>query len=337
MAYNLVSCDLILIGVKMVSYDLEVDLVLKKIREKNAKSVMLQFPDGLKDYGCNLAKIISEKTEAVTYISGDPCYGACDLAVEEAKKLDVDIIVHFGHSPFKTRDNTNVIYVDSHAKIKVDKIVKKAVPVLKKYNQIGLIASIQHVHLLNDVKYLLLQNNLKVKIGSACRRIKYDGQVIGCDYTTLETIEKDVDAFLYIGGGLFHALGAALATQKPVLAADPYLMKITDLTQLRKKILRQRQGVIYKFLQFKRIGVIIGVKTGQCNPVIAKKIKKKLEQKGKEAILICLREISPETLNNFPSIEAYVNTACPRVGVDDAYRYQRPIITAKEAEMVLKI
>ena len=34
-------------------------------------------------------------------------------------------------------------------------------------------------------------------------------------------------------------------------------------------------------------------------------------------------------------VDAYVNTACPRIAMDDSVRYDRPMLTIPEAEIVL--
>jgi diphthamide biosynthesis enzyme Dph1/Dph2-like protein len=39
------------------------------------------------------------------------------------------------------------------------------------------------------------------------------------------------------------------------------------------------------------------------------------------------REITPESLMEFPSIDAYVNTACPRVSLDAPEKFLKPVIT----------
>jgi 2-(3-amino-3-carboxypropyl)histidine synthase len=36
----------------------------------------------------------------------------------------------------------------------------------------------------------------------------------------------------------------------------------------------------------------------------------------------------------FPTIDAYVNTACPRLSLDDASRFRKPVLTPNEALVV---
>ena len=64
-------------------------------------------------------------------------------------------------------------------------------------------------------------------------------------------------------------------------------------------------------------------------------MKKKLEENGKTASLFAAREISPEVLMEFPTVDAYVNTACPRVSLDDASKFRKPVLTINEALVVV--
>ena len=81
----------------MKGFDFEEERIKEEITKLGAKRVLLQLPEGLKPEGPRLAKII-EKCGALPIISADPCYGACDVAVNEAESLGVDLVVHFGHS-----------------------------------------------------------------------------------------------------------------------------------------------------------------------------------------------------------------------------------------------
>lgn len=67
---------------------------------------------------------------------------------------------------------------------------------------------------------------------------------------------------------------------------------------------------------------------------LAKELRQKAEQKGKEAFLIMLDEVTPEALLSFKA-DAFVNTACPRIAIDDAARYKVPLLTPIEFEIAL--
>ena len=51
---------------------------------------------------------------------------------------------------------------------------------------------------------------------------------------------------------------------------------------------------------------------------------------GKPLICLAAREITPETFLEFPSIDAYVNTACPRISLDAPGKFSKPVLTINE-------
>lgn len=81
-------------------YDLKMDKVINEIKKHNAKTVCLQLPDGLKQKAEELQKIIENKTKSQVIIWGGSCFGSCDLPLE-VKRLGVDLLVHYGHSPWQ--------------------------------------------------------------------------------------------------------------------------------------------------------------------------------------------------------------------------------------------
>jgi 2-(3-amino-3-carboxypropyl)histidine synthase len=58
------------------------------------------------------------------------------------------------------------------------------------------------------------------------------------------------------------------------------------------------------------------------------------EKCGKEACLLIAREITPETLLEFPSIDAFVNTACPRISLESQQKFSKPVLTFNEFMVV---
>jgi len=84
-----------------MDYDFEADRIVGEIREAKAQRVGLQFPEGLKDKAVELARIIESETGCTVIILTDPTYGACDMKGEQAGRLKLDLLVHFGHTEFK--------------------------------------------------------------------------------------------------------------------------------------------------------------------------------------------------------------------------------------------
>jgi 2-(3-amino-3-carboxypropyl)histidine synthase len=317
------------------TYNLEEERLREEIIRRGAKRVLLQLPEGLKAEGPRLAAMV-EGAGALAIVTADPCYGACDLAISDAEALDVDLLVHYGHSRImKEGGRIPTIYLEARAKISVEAAVRKAIPLLDNYGSLGLVTTVQHVHTLDEVRGVLHKAGKRVAVGEPRGLAKYPGQVIGCDYSAAQSILDEAEAFLFIGGGKFHALGVALATGKPTVVADPYEQRAHSLDAEVRRILKQRWANIHEAKGAENFGVIIGLKTGQKRMRDALRIKEKLEKGGRRATLLALREVVPEALMEFPKMEAFVNTACPRIGLDDASRFSKPILTYKETLVML--
>jgi 2-(3-amino-3-carboxypropyl)histidine synthase len=317
----------------MKHFDLEEERTKQEILKSGAKRVLIQLPEGLKPEAMRLAKIV-EKSGALPIVSADPCYGACDLATIDAERLGVDLTIHYGHSKMVKYEQIPTIYIEARATVSVNSSVEKALPLLAKWERIGLTTTVQHVQTLDCVREILTRAGKVVVIGDT-GHLNYPGQVIGCNHGNAKSIAKDVEAFLVIGGGQFHALGVALATSKPTVVVDPYDNRAFLIDKEAEKILKQRWARVEEAKKAKNFGVLVGLKPGQKRLDAAMQLKQKLEDNGKAAFLFAAREITPEILMEFPTVDAYVNTACPRISIDDGSRFQRPVLTMDEALVVV--
>ncbi|MEM3550392.1 MAG: diphthamide biosynthesis enzyme Dph2 [Candidatus Bathyarchaeia archaeon] len=314
-------------------FDLEEERIKQEITRLGAKRVLIQLPEGLKAEGPKIAKIV-EKTGALPAVSADPCYGACDLATVEAENLGIDLIIHFGHSKLLKYEKVPTLYVEARATISIAETVEKALPLIETWRKIGLATTVQHVQTLDEARELLVHAGKTVVIGDA-GRLTYPGQVIGCDYSNAKTIAHDVEAFLFIGGGRFHALGLALSTFKPTVIADPFEKRAYLVDEEAQKILKQRWACIQEAMKAKTFAVLLGLKPGQVRLNEALDIRDKLGKTGKNAYLFAVREITPHMIMNFPTIDAYINTACPRIALNGTSNYRKPVLTLKEALVVV--
>jgi 2-(3-amino-3-carboxypropyl)histidine synthase len=316
----------------MLGFDFEEERIKQEITKLDAKRVLLQMPEGLKPEAPKLAKII-EKCGALAIISADPCYGACDIAVSEAEGLGVDLIVHFGHAKMVKHEPIPTIYVEARATVTVDSAVEQSLPLLKDYTTVGLATSVQHLQMLNRAREILTRAGKTVIVGDS-GQMGYPGQVSGCNYSNAKSIADEVEVFLFVGGGMFHALGIALSTSKLTIIADPYDNRAYPISAEAQKILKQRFASIQEAKNAKKFGIFVGLKPGQKHLDSALQVKELAEKNGKAAYLLAAREINPETLLEFPSIDAYVNTACPRVSLEATGKFGKPVLTVNEFMVV---
>jgi len=314
----------------MSLYDMDVKRVVKKIESINGKNIGLQFPEGLKTQAIAVANEIQKLTNVNVIISGDPCFGACDVSDSKMKGL-VDLIVHYGHTPLPIKYEVPVLFIESYSKINVEKSLNEALKLLENYSKIALATTTQHLHLLDEIKDYLEDNGKEIAIGTS--RTTRKGQVLGCNFSSIKNL--DAEGFLFIGSGNFHPLGIHLFTKSPVIIADPYTGEGRNIADFADKILRVRFARITKSEEVKKWGILISSKEGQFRIELAKEIKKILEDEGMEAFLILMENISPEALLPYQDLEGFVVTACPRIAIDDSQMYKKPIITPQELEIVL--
>jgi len=317
----------------MMCFDLEETRLKEEIKKRKPKIVFLQLPEGLKPVAPRLASIV-EEAGALPIVSSDPCYGACDLPISEAKLLGADLIIHYGHSPMTLNTELPVLYVEARTKISIKEALKKALPILESWNKIGLVTTVQHIHKLDETKKMLEVAGKTVFVGNT-DSTKHPGQVIGCDFGNAQAVSEDVEAFLFVGGGRFHAIGVALTTGKPTIIADPYEELAYPIKDDTRRVIMQRWGNISEAKEAKSFGILISLKSGQMRLRAALEIKQKLERNGLKATLLALREVTPSTLMQFPTLDAFVNTACPRLSLDDAPNYSKPLLYINEALVLL--
>ncbi|MGI0100827.1 MAG: diphthamide biosynthesis enzyme Dph2 [Candidatus Micrarchaeaceae archaeon] len=296
--------------------------------------ILLQFPEGLKQEALKHAKVLENEGNEVL-VSASPTYGACDLALDEARNIKADKLVHFGHGEFHHVD-FNVEYVEYHMDASLA-LLGQSLEYLNGFRHIGIVTTIQHVHQLEDIRSFYEGNGKSVHIGKPYGFAKKNGQILGCDVGSASTINRDVDAFVYFGGGMFHPLGALLSTTKPFLVIEPYANKIEFIDNLRDKYQKRSKGKILAALEARKFGIMVSTKNGQHNMNLGKILKEKIESKGLQAQILVANTFDFESLNNMMEFDAFVNTACPRIAIDDTDRTSKPLLSANELMEVLRM
>ncbi len=323
--------------VELHGYELDLEELLPRIQKEHPglASIALQFPDGLRDHGTQIADIVQKATGALPVISADPCYGACDLCDDEVAKLGIPVLIHFGHSPMpsvKTDFGVHVYYVPARSVHPIEEVVREACKSLKG-PRIGVSTTAQHVHKLEAAEAILKEHGLTPVVMLGDKRTALRGQLLGCN--VLAAVKAEVDEHLFIGSGDFHPLALALETEKKITAANPYDGTVRTLTEAKGRILKQRWAAIGRAKEAKSFGIVVSTKGGQMRFNLAKKVLGQIQAAGKTGFIIQNKQISPETLLYFRHLDALVGVACPRVPIDDQPRYKQPFLTPQELEIVL--
>lgn len=309
-------------------FDFEVDRIAAAVRERACRKVMLQFPEGLKRRAAGVALDIASRTEAMVMVSGEPCFGACDIP-----DGDADLVVHFGHLPIPDlRPDSAVLYIQARSDADPFPAMEKAIPQLE--SPVGLLTTAQHVHMVDAMAEFLRSKGLCVLVGKGDGRIFADGQVLGCNASAARAVSAEANSFLFVGTGMFHPMAVALATPKPVIAADPATGEVADMADARDRMLRQRHAAIERARLAARFGIIVSRKAGQRRLAAAEAVREMLAAKGLEAVLVEFDVVTPGKLDAI-GMDAWVSTACPRLALDDQSSYGQPVLTVPEAEIMV--
>jgi len=305
--------------------EIDTDSLIKLIEERKPKLVLVTCPTGIR---LECIKIINDLSKSYNFdpiFLGEPCYGICDLAENEASLLQVDLILHIGHNSTLKRAGKMTYFIEAYDNISLVPVIEKAFPSLKAYKNIGLCTIGPHLKRLDEAKDCLQKFGFTVYIGDSIPPLKR-GQIFGCNYSTCQKIAQHVDVFLFIGSSRFHAIGLYNLLEKPVLMLDPYTLEIISIEHDALKVKKRIIFNFYKAVDAKNIGIIIGLKEGQYDIDSALRLYKELKALGKNAYLIAIKDISREKLNEFQNIEVFIETACPRISEDF---FDKPVLSSQ--------
>jgi len=349
-------------------HDFQLTELMERIQANDNRLIALQVPEGLKMQALEMMDTIETETSAKVILAADPCYGACDLVHDKMQMMGVELVAHMGHSQMNIDSGMPTQFID--VTYDGDPELKPVIPYLEAHRamaqqrmenqpapedlskeeaqdrfmdavgrlapltgtKLGLVGSIQHLHLLPEFHDRLEEAGFEVEIPIGGARLSFPGQVLGCNYSG---DDDSIGHYLFLGSGDFHPIGLVLHTGKPLAMLDPYTGDAEEMSLERiERILRQRFGLIMACGEAERFGILIGEKPGQMRRSLALRMKRILEKHGKKGYLLALEHVGPELIDFYP-VDAFVNTACPRIAIDDAVRYQKPLITPFELEVAL--
>ena len=209
------------------------------------------------------------------------------------------------------------LFLPAEADVDIIPVLKKALKVLP--DIVGIVTTAQHLNKLGEAKGFLEENGKKVIVG---------GQVLGCNVVNAEKISGKVDCILFIGSGRFHPIGILRKIRK-IVVANPFSneVKVVDENEI-KKIENLRKSALSKFHLADKIGVVISTKSGQSVKVDRKKLEKKY--KDKKFYYFACDTLSIDELENFPFVQAWINTMCPRIGYEDLLRTRMAIVNLED-------
>ncbi len=162
---------------------------------------------------------------------------------------------------------------------------------------------------------------------------RHKGQILGCNVQTWdEYADEPFDAFVYVGDGLFHPKALLWKNEdKIVYAFNPFTDKQFVLDKKEMEFIKKKHvASLSKFYASKKIGVIVTTKPGQM--MLKRALELKDEYPEKEFYFFLDNTYNFGSLEDFPFIEVWINTACPRISFDDSIKISKPIINMEEVK-----
>nr|NVI70991.1 putative diphthamide biosynthesis protein 1 [Cucujiformia] len=231
-----------------------------------------------------------------------------------AKSLGVELLIHYGHSclvPVDHMGGLKVLYI--FVDIKIDPLhfietIKLNFPVTTK---IGLVSTVQFLTTLHAVCQELKIIGYEVNLPQS--KPLSSGEILGCT----APVVHNTDAVIYLGDGRFHLEAIMIANPKiQAYRYDPYEKEFTREYYDHQEMNSIRKEFISEAANAGKFGLILGTLGRQGNLNVLEHLRQSLIKKNKEVVVILLSEIFPKKLQLFPQLDAFVQTACPRLSID---------------------
>ena len=305
------------------------------IEQRKPRSVALNGPEGLIPKLQDAADHVVEKFGIEAYVIGDTCWGSCDLNTHAADMLGADILFNIGHTIAMETFGDKVVMIGAFDDISFDSVAEKCAKELQsQYKTISLLTDSQHLHQIESVRKIFEDQGYTVVIGRGKGQLR-DAQVFGCEFYPAYSVQKQVDAYVFLGQSMFHSASVAMSTEKPTFMLDPYFQEYSQVNEFAHGMQKRAILSIYKALDAEKIGIIIGLKEGQFAHVRALELKKEFEKLGKKVQMIALTEITDDRMQVFKGIDAFVQVACPRIATDN--HFKKPMLSVPQALALLKL
>lgn len=160
-----------------------------------------------------------------------------------------------------------------------------------------------------SIQYIKLAKEIK-KVLEKSHKVTLFTQILGC---SKPKFPKNTEAVLLVSNGKFHATSLAYESNLPTYLYDNG--KFTKIRESEIENLKKNEKIAYmKFLHADKVGILVSTKPGQQKLKKALQFKKSL--KNKKSYIFTSNNIGMGEFENFPDIKSWVNTACPRMDMN---------------------
>lgn len=306
----------------------DIEQVIAELDRLGARKILLQLPDGLKPRVFDYFNRLSEKFSVI--VSSEPFYGACDISTPDVY-AGVDCIVQLGHSEIPNVKYPKPMIFMEHRITEDIPLDPEIFAPLRElgHRRIGLLCSIQYIEQMDRVKATMEELGFEIHVGRQDERMKYPGQVLGCNFSAAHSISAEVDCYVVVSTGKFHGIGAQLASDRDVFVLDMNERRLNDIRQETDRFLRRRYARLYSAPDARKICIVADTKIGQYRIKLARKLLDQARSIGLDAVLITANDAKPSDYENM-MCDAVVFTGCPRVSLDEGDKFRMPVLTPPE-------
>jgi len=320
-------------------YNIQLNSILEELRVLKTRRILLHAPDGLKPlYECLESRLRELGVEV--FYSSEPAYGACDIPLEEARRVPVDVVLHIGHEEYALREqgiNTEirVLYAPVYYTVNLGESVLEHLYRLLTGNNIKsvtvsstLIESFQR----KQVAHYLRGRNINVR--------EISTPILGCYCGLVAALDNSVDAHVVVSGGVFHSIGVGLISSKPIIVVDPYSQRVWTAREEADRVLKKRFFLLLKARDSMggKLGLLIGGRPGQFRPALVEYLESVARVFRFKVYKIVSSYLTLERLvaiDNGLQLDLYVVTSCPRLPIDDLAEFYKPVLTPGEFIMLV--
>ena len=318
------------------NYNLEVHKTVWKVRqaaELGPITVALQMPEGLLMFACLISDILLQFTGCTTVVMADVTYGACCVDDFTAEKLGARFLVHYGHSCLVPVSVTRIptLYVFVEIQFEVTHLCQTIRSNFAADDKLILLGTIQFTNMAYQVFELLKSEFPRLSVSQA--KPLSPGETLGC---TSPVLDRDTSALIFVADGRFHL--ESVLIQNPWVRAfryDPYSKRMTAESYDIDTMRTARWRAIEEAKGCNVFGLILGTLGRQGSTGIFEHLRSELQRRGKTVVPFLMAEVNLTKLKSIPSIEAWVQVACPRLSIDWSGAFDKPLLTPYEVEVVL--
>ncbi|AFA38881.1 diphthamide biosynthesis enzyme Dph1/Dph2 domain protein [Pyrobaculum oguniense TE7] len=271
---------------------------------------LIEAPPGFKW----LAMKIAEKTGAA--VSGRPVWGSCDVKIDPTYRK----LFHLGHGVppniahlLEKNLGARVVKLDTDLyKLVVGSVEAYFIPVY--YKPPDVLPTLRGEGTIYfPVPYRRIAEELSRRSGIPMAKEPITGCWVG---------ERPSGVAYVVATGLFYPITLKLFFPDAVVyQIDPFRNEVRDVEPEFARLMKLKARS--HLVDAKRVAVVVSTKPGQ------RQDEKARELAARGVTVVVLDEVSPDLIDDL-QVDLVVNTACPRIGIDDLDRVKTPVLNYYE-------